>query len=180
MKKEFVDFLLGMIMTGVEKHIDLMRTEFIEKVEDFQAASKTTMVDDAGTFFDDNLKKVLTQMLTKKSTRDLSIFKVRDLRGGKGPTALNLVRVWLQDHPGATYDQAKKVFRDEILKTSNLHFLAKAESISEKRDMRYFKEVLQTADGVKFRVSNQWGIGNFPLLQQEAEKLGYPLTKVED
>jgi hypothetical protein len=98
---------------------------------------------------------------------------------GKRRFVHQLVKLYVEQHPTATFPELEKVFPPTL--QGSYGVIRTVDYIREKgvEEYRYLmkaNEVLRSADGVTFAVCSQWGIGNTPRVVELAKKLGYNIT----
>ena len=98
---------------------------------------------------------------------------------GKRRFVYQLVKLYVAQHPSATFAELEQVFKPELqgsygmIRTVNY---IREKGVEEYRYLMKTNEVLRSADGVTFAVCSQWGIGNTPRVVELAKKLGYNIT----
>lgn len=90
-----------------------------------------------------------------------------------------LVKLYVEQHPAATFAELEQVFRPEL--QGSYGMIRTVDYIREKgvEEYRYLmraNELLRSADRVTFAVCSQWGIGNIPRVVELAKTLGYNIT----
>lgn len=98
---------------------------------------------------------------------------------GKRRFVHQLVKLYVEQHPSATFAELEQVFKPEF--QGSYGMIRTVDYIREKgvEEYRYLmkvNEVLRSADGVTFAVCSQWGIGNTPRVVALAKTLGYNIT----
>lgn len=86
-----------------------------------------------------------------------------------------LVKLYVEQHPFASFAELEQVFPPSLQGSCGV--IRSIDVIREKG--RYFTkddELLQSADGIIFAVSNQWGILNTTKFMDLAKSLGYNIT----
>ena len=102
---------------------------------------------------------------------------------GKRRFVYKLVKLYVEQHPSATFAELEQVFKPEL--QGSYGVIRTIDHIHEKgvEEFRYLmkaNEVLRSADGVTFAVCSQWGIGNTPRVVELAKKLGYNIMTIGD
>lgn len=89
-----------------------------------------------------------------------------------------LVKLYVGQHPNATFSELEQVFPPTlqgsygVVRTmAYIH-----QKGTENRYLMKDSDLLHSADGVDFAVSNQWGISNTPKVVELAKSLGYKIT----
>lgn len=102
----------------------------------------------------------------------------------KRNSVLAVVKAYTNNHPRATYKELLRNFPDRL--QGSYGVIKSIDEIDERRnrgqqvDNRYFldpHDILTSADGVQFAVSNQWG-DQFYQFQQHVKNFGWTLTEV--
>ena len=98
---------------------------------------------------------------------------------GKRRFVHQLVKLYVEQHPSATFAELEQVFKPElqgsygmIRTVSYIH----EKGVEEYRYLMKANEVFRSADGVTYAVCSQWGIGNTPRVVELAKTLGYSIT----
>jgi len=98
----------------------------------------------------------------------------------KRQLVLAIVTHHLQTHPDTALDQLRRIFPDELHRSYGVFaLLEKAEEKGGAK--RYFlneEQLLQTGDGYKIAVCNQWGIGNISPILEIAKSQGYQVEEI--
>ena len=101
---------------------------------------------------------------------------------GKRRFVHQLVKLYVEQHPSATFEELENVFSAEL--QGSYGVIRTLDYIHKKGDeKRYFiktDEILRSADGVVFAVSTQWGIGNTLKVVKLAKKLGYKIAATNE
>jgi hypothetical protein len=162
---------------AISKNSKNLKEQFLEYCAVIQLFMPEITISDGERFFEKKLEKVMSVIMEGEEVQDRRPYHLNGFEAGKGRIVLQLVKQYLQDHPGAKFNQLKSIFTDEILNTGKLTFLEEENKVS-KLD-RYFSkenEVLTSGDGVRFMVCTQWGSANFPDVIELAADLGYSIT----
>ena len=98
---------------------------------------------------------------------------------GKRRFVHQLVKLYVEQHPGASFAELEQVFIPEL--QGSYGVIRTVDYIREKgvEEYRYLmkaNELLRSADGVIFAVCSQWGIGNTPRVVELARNLGFNIT----
>jgi hypothetical protein len=102
----------------------------------------------------------------------------------KRNSVLAAVRLYKSNHPNATYAEMRRTFPASL--QGSYGVISSLDEIEERRrqgkevDERYFldpHEIMISADGVQFAVSNQWG-DQFSRFQEHVRTLGWTLKEV--
>ena len=103
---------------------------------------------------------------------------------GKNRIVREIIIRYLELHPKLTYRQLGQIFPDEmqgsygvVRSVEELHEMEHDRKDLETRYLMKEKELLKTADGVRFAVCNQWGAYNIPNVFRLMEKWGWNLIK---
>lgn len=158
-------------------------------------------------YMSNDTKKIMIQRVANALKVKLSIFdneesgvpnttmiRVRNPRAvfsfnGKSPldkrnSVLAVVRAYASSRPDATYNEVLRSFPDRlqgsygVIKT--LDEIADRRNRGQQVDNRYFldpRDILTSADGVEYAVSNQWG-DQFYQFQEHVKSLGWTLIEV--
>ena len=98
---------------------------------------------------------------------------------GKRRFVHQLVKLYVEQHPSATFAELEKVFPPALQGSygviRTVDYILK-QNFEGYRYLMKANEVLCSADGVTFAVCSQWGIGNTPRVVDLAKKLGYIIT----
>ena len=101
---------------------------------------------------------------------------------GKRRFVHQLVKLYVEQHPSATFVELENVFSAEL--QGSYGVIRTLDYIHNKGDEeRYFiktDEILRSADGVVFAVSTQWGIDNISKVVELAKKLGYKIATTSE
>lgn len=95
---------------------------------------------------------------------------------GKRRFVHKLVKLYIEQHPTATFAELEQVFKPElqgsygVIRTVSY---IREKGVEENRYLVKDDELLRSADGITFAVCSQWGIGNTPRVVELAKKLGY-------
>ena len=101
---------------------------------------------------------------------------------GKGRLVLAVVKEYVVTHPDCSYKELLKVFSDEIQQGSTGVFrtLEEAREVHERTGhKRHFinnDETIELSDSV-IAVSTEWGVKNIDNLINEAQNLGFEITR---
>lgn len=90
--------------------------------------------------------------------------------GGKGPTVLAAVKLYINSHPDITLSQLKTVFPDDAARPGFNKMLRRIEEI-ERKDKSRFK-YLFLPDGIQVGVSSQWKPDNMQSFIEYAKRAG--------
>ena len=98
---------------------------------------------------------------------------------GKRRFVHQLVRLYVEQHPSATFAELENVFPPALQGSRGV--IRSVDYIRQKgvEETRFFMktdELLRSSDGVVFADCSQWGIGNTPRVVELAKKLGYNIT----
>lgn len=90
-----------------------------------------------------------------------------------------LVKLYVEQHPSASFAELEKVFPPSLQGPYGI--IRSIDVIREQgiKEYRFFSkddELLQSADGIIFAVSNQWGISNTTKFMNLAKSLGYNIS----
>lgn len=89
-----------------------------------------------------------------------------------------LVKLYVEQHPNTTFSELEQIFPPTLQGSygvvRTIAYIHK-EGI-ENRYLIKDGDLLHSADGVDFAVSNQWGISNTPKVVELAKSLGYKIT----
>ena len=89
-----------------------------------------------------------------------------------------LVKLYVEQHPNATFSELEQIFPPTL--QGSYGVIRTTAYIRQKGiENRYLmkdSDLLHSADGVDFAVSNQWGISNTPKVVELAKSLGYKIT----
>lgn len=131
---------------------------------------------------------VETGVPTDQPARDRKPRAVFSLNGrspqDKRNSVLAVVKIYTQTHPRATFNELLRNFPDKLQGCYGV--IKSLDEIEERRnrgqqvDNRYFldpRDILTSADGVQFAVSNQWG-DQFYQFQKHVENFGWILKEV--
>ena len=103
---------------------------------------------------------------------------------GKNRIVREIIIRYLELHPKLTYRQLEQIFPDEMQGSygvvRSLDELREMEHDRKDLETRYLmkeEEILNTADGIRFAVCNQWGSYNIPNIFRVMEKWGWNVIK---
>lgn len=119
-----------------------------------------------------------------KTERDLTKYQFDGQVLGKGRLVWAVVRRYVTDHPGASFEELRQAFPDELQASSALQFspvrvvVARLSDIPEPEAKRFF-----LADGEKLvlrdsavAVSREWNLDNIQVFLARAKDLGYEIA----
>lgn len=133
----------------------------------------------------DNIEAGISEELPVKGRKPRAVFSFN----GKSPqdkrnSVLAVVKAYTLNHPRATFNELLRNFPDRL--QGSYGVIKTLDEIEERRnrgqqvDSRYFldpRDILTSADGVQFAVSNQWG-DQFYQFQQHVKNFGWTLIEV--
>jgi hypothetical protein len=103
----------------------------------------------------------------------------------KRNSVLAVVKQFVANRPNATYKEIHRSFPDALQGSygviETLEDIKKRRNEGQDVDIRYFldpHDILTSADGVQFAVSNQWG-NQFPKFQNHIRNFGWTLKEVD-
>lgn len=133
----------------------------------------------------DNVESGIPTILPEKARKPRAVFSLN----GRSPqdkrnSVLAVVKAYAQSHPRATYNELLRCFPDKLQGCYGV--IKSLVEIDDRRnrglqvDNRYFldpHDILTSADGVQYAVSNQWG-DQFYQFQQHVKNFGWTLVEV--
>lgn len=133
----------------------------------------------------DNVEAGVSTELPARGCKPRAVFSLN----GRSPqdkrnSVLSVVKAYIQNHPRATFNELLRNFPNRL--QGSYGVIKSLDEIEERRnrgqqvDNRYFldpQDILTSADGVQFAVSNQWGV-QFYQFQQHVKNFGWVLTEV--
>lgn len=124
------------------------------------------------------------EILDVTQTRDTTKYRINgnSKRLAKNRFVLEMVRQYLTKNP-TSFSKLKNLFKDEYQGSTGvineLDFVqTKYANKSDKRHFTASDEILESADGVKFVVSTQWGKHNITEIIDLARRLGFRVDEV--
>lgn len=181
-----IKFLLLDYFVNYKKCDESVTNHFLETYR-FQAAKDTEEAQKEVKHEAAQSKTVSRYVLQKqgrmhKSGRDMTKYSIDGGMNyfGKGKFVREIVAAYLSAHPSITFVQLEQVFPDEL--QGSYGVVRRLEDIYNSdhnlKDLltRYVMDedkILQTKDGVKFAVCNQWGSFNFPHILDLLDKWGW-------
>lgn len=119
-----------------------------------------------------------------KSKRDLTKYQFDGQVLGKGRLVLAVVRRYVADHPGVSFEELRQAFPDELQASSALQFspvrvvVARLSDIQPSEAKRFFLSEGETltARNSDVAVSREWNLDNIHAFLARAKALGYEIT----
>lgn len=143
--------------------------------------------DEPKIFYDKEVVAVHNESVVTPTKNERAYFS---LNGGEPLTkrraVLEAVKLYIKENPEASFLKIKGAFPDQLQGSygvvANLLFIDMKISNGHNFSNRYFleeKDILTSADGVRFAVCNQWG-NQFPIFQRHvAQNFGWTLVAAE-
>ena len=115
-----------------------------------------------------------------KSQHDTTRYSINGgLFEGKRRFVHQLVKLYVNQHPDATFTDLENVFSPALQGSygviRSIDYI-REKGIDKSRYLMKENDILRSADGVVFAVCSQWGIGNTPKVVELAKKLGYNIS----
>lgn len=116
--------------------------------------------------------------------RDTTKYVFNNHTFGKGRLVLAVVQDYVNNNPETSFEELLTVFPKHLQGSSGVFDeFVKAQEIYErsghKRHYLYPNEAIQLSD-VEVAVCTQWGVGNIDRFIDEAESLGFEITRTEN
>ncbi len=125
----------------------------------------------------DNMQKMIST-ISNKSSRDYTKYKLNGISYRKNRLVYAVISDYIKKDPSITLDNLKKIFKDELQGSKGVvHTIEVANKGDASRFFSKPEEILESGDGVKFVVCNQWGIDNIGNFINVANTLGYMITE---
>lgn len=169
----------GLVMAVSEKERKLL-LDFWEVNKPLLLAMLNILKDDDS--IDEEERKnmdSMINMISKKSNKDFSKYKLNNNTYGKNRLVLAVVKEHLRREE-LTYEELKLAFPDYLQGAWGV--IQRADVARGKDIRRYFlkpEELLTTEDGIEIAVSTQWGSPNIDNFIEAAVKLGYDIERIE-
>lgn len=126
----------------------------------------------------DNMQKMIST-ISNKSSRDYTKYKLSGISYRKNRLVYAVISDYINKNPEVTFNYLKALFKDELQGSKGV--VQTIEVVNKGDTSRFFskpEEILESGDGVKFAVCNQWGIDNIGNFINVANALGYMITEV--
>ena len=97
----------------------------------------------------------------------------------KNRLVLEVVKKYVSEHPGITFDELQSVFYDKL--QGSFGVVRPISQIKPQQQIRYFykvADILTLSDGTEIVISNQWGKDNIKAFLVLAKSLGYEIYEI--
>lgn len=169
----------GLVMAVSERERKLL-LDFWEGNKPLLLAMLNVLRDDES--IDEQERESMDNMIStiyNKSNRDYSKCLFKGQKYAKSRAVLAVIKEYINS-TNVTFEELKRIFTDNIQGSSGV---IQTVEYAQKKDPRRFymkpEEVLESSDGTKFVVSNQWGIDNIDRFIKVATEKGLEITRVE-
>ena len=175
-----IDNKEGIIMALTKKEKDLLEKFYKENRALFDAVGTMIANDEDRPPEEREMGK---QMVNGSNTKDYSQYMFEGTSYGKGKLVLAVVKKYVSDNAGITFEQLKNAFPDALQGTygvvqKNSYVDEKYPETGGKRYYANSEEIISLESG-DVLVSREWGASNFPKFLKHAKELGYTIEQVQ-
>lgn len=138
------------------------KTQRLEKIIAQQSSSNVTETEGA-----------------EPKTRDKTKYIIDGRTCLKNRLVLEVVKKYVAEHPGITFDELRDVFYDKL--QGSFGVVRMKSDIEQQKQIRYFykdEDTITLDDGTKVAVSNQWGKDNIKAFVILAKSFGYEIQEI--
>lgn len=117
--------------------------------------------------------------LTNAGGKKFTKYKVNGVStGGKKPTVYHVVKSYVENNSGITFDQLQVAFPDAAAKPEYRKLVRRFEDVEEKewKYNRFDKRLIVLSDGQEVAVSTQWAVNNMKNFIRYATALGFEIS----
>jgi len=176
---QFDDFDGGDIIMAVSSREKELLLNFWENNKDLLTAALNALADNPALEKEerDSIHESL-RAVSKVSGKDYSTYLFDGQKFGKGRLVLAVVKKYVADHPGISFDALQGAFSDPRIKV--LATVADAEEVLNRTNRRrHFLDDIITLGETRIAVSSEWGAGNIGAFIELAGRLGYSVEPVK-